>query len=47
MDRIITQIIERDKKTFENRLKYLKDKSVMNIFCSFTYITPNYDVIAT
>ncbi|MCK5149798.1 ArsR family transcriptional regulator [Candidatus Pacearchaeota archaeon] len=47
MERIKTQIIRKDKKNFEDRCKYLKGDSVMNLFCSFTYITPNYDVIAT
>ena len=37
-----------DKKDFETKIKpELDDKKQLNVFCSFTYITPNYSILFT
>ena len=41
-----TEVLPEDKEAFNETL-FVKKDSKVNVFCSFTYITPNYDVIAT
>jgi len=42
------EVYKTDKKAFDLEIKPdFKDKKQLNIFCSFTYITPNYSVLFT
>ena len=45
LKRTQTQILPEDKEYFDQKIKFLKKNSQINVLCSFTYITPNYDVI--
>ncbi len=42
-----TGILPEDEADFKQKIAFLKKDSKINVLCSFTYITPNYDVIAT
>lgn len=46
VQKVKTQIIEEDYEEFKQKIDFLKKGSKINILCSFTYITPNYDVIS-
>lgn len=41
-----TEVLTEDKEEFEETIFFKKDSKI-NVLCSFTYITPNYDVLAT
>ena len=45
--RVKTDIIPEDKEDFKQQVNVLKKNSRLNVLCSFTYITPNYDILAT
>ena len=41
-----TKIFDEDLEDFKQKVSVLKKGSKINVLCSFTYVTPNYDVIA-
>jgi len=42
-----TKILNEDKEYFDQKINFLKKGKPLNVFFSFTYITPNYDVITS
>ncbi len=42
-----TNIIPNDADEFEEKINFSKKNKLINIMCSFTYITPNYDIISS